>query len=170
MQMKRILPFYIALALSTFLWAQDPKTEELSEVVVTAVNYKYLSSIDSKETPIPVKLLERKVASYKVKKDGIFEDEYPFYTVSFYLPEGKIVAVYDEDGKILRTIERFKNLDLPKAVIESLENTYPDWKIVDDVYLIDYNHQKGVNRTFKLKLQKRKKTIKVKMDEKGNYL
>ncbi len=168
--MKTAIPLFIALILTSSLWAQDPKTEELSEVVVTAVNYKYLSSIDSKVTPTPVKLLERKVASYKIKKDDIFEDEYPFYTVSFYIPEGKIVAVYDEDGKILRTIERFKNLDLPEVVLQSLEKKYPSWKIVDEVYLIDYNHQKGVNRTFKIKLRKRKKTLKVKLDEKGNYL
>ncbi|MGY8914183.1 MAG: nicotinate-nucleotide adenylyltransferase [Flavobacteriales bacterium] len=168
--MKTAITFFIALILTTNLWAQEPKTEELSEVVVTAVNYKYLSSIDSKVTPTTVKLLERKVASYKIKNENIFEDEYPFYTVSFYIPEGKIVAVYDEDGKILRTIERFKNLDLPEVVLQSLEKKYPGWKIVDDVYLIDYNHQKGVNRTFKIKLQKRKKTLKVKLDEKGNYL
>lgn len=168
--MKTTLPFLIALLLFANLWAQDPKTEELSEVVVTAVNYKYLSSIDSKDTPIPVKLLERKVASYKIEKDDVFEDEYPFYTVSFYIPEGKIVAVYDEDGKILRTIERFKNLDLPDAVLKSIENKYPGWNIVDDAYLIEYSHQKGVNRTFKIKLKKRKKTLKVKLDEKGNYL
>ncbi len=168
--MKTAIPLFIALILTSSLWAQDPKTEELSEVVVTAVNYKYLSSIDSKVTPTPVKLLERKVASYKIKKDDIFEDEYPFYTVSFYIPEGKIVAVYDEDGKILKTIERFKNLDLPEVVLQSLEKKYPSWKIVDEVYLIDYNHQKGVNRTFKIKLRKRKKTLKVKLDEKGNYL
>ncbi|MFT4830634.1 MAG: hypothetical protein ACI815_000270 [Psychroserpens sp.] len=168
--MKTALCFFISLIMTSHLWAQDPKTEELSEVVVTAVNYKYLSSIDSKESPAPVKILERKVASYKIKKEAIFEDEYPFYTVSFYMPEGKIVAVYDEDGKILRTIERFKNLDLPNAVLQALENKYPGWKIVDDVYLIDYNHQKGVNRTFKIKLKKRKRSLKVKLDEKGNYL
>ncbi len=168
--MKTAITLLIALILTSNLWAQDPKTEELSEVVVTAVNYKYLSSIDSKVTPTPVKLLERKVASYEIKKEDIFEDEYPFYTVSFYIPEGKIVAVYDEEGKILRTIERFKNLDLPEVVLQSLEKKYPGWKIVDDVYLIDYNHQKGVNRTFKIKLKKRKKTLKVKLDEKGNYL
>lgn len=168
--MKTAFFFIITLILSSNLWAQDPKTEELSEVVVTAVNYKYLSSIDSKETPTHVKLLERKVASYKLNKEDIFEDEYPFYTVSFYIPEGKIVAVYDEDGKILRTIERFKNLSLPKAVLDALENKYKGWKIVDDVYLIDYNHQKGVNRTYKIKLEKRKKSVKVKLDEKGNYL
>lgn len=168
--MKTAITLFIALILTSNLLAQDPKTEELSEVIVTAVNYKYLSSIDSKETPTPVKLLERKVASYRLKKDDIYEDEYPFYTVSFYIPEGKIVAVYDEDGKILRTIERFKNLELPDAVLQAIEKKYLGWKIVDDVYLIDYNHQKGVNRTFKIKLQKRKKTLKVKLDEKGNYL
>lgn len=168
--MKSALTFLSILFLTTTLWSQDPKTEELSEVVVTAVNYKYLSSIDSKETPVPVKLLERKVAGYRIKKDDAFEDEYPFYTVSFYIPEGKIVAVYDENGKIIKTIERFKNLNLPSAVLLALEDKYPGWKIIDDVYLIDYNHKKGVNRTFKIKLKKRKKTLKVKLDEKGNYL
>ena len=39
----------------------------------------------------------------------------------FYIPEGKVVAAYDSDGKILRTIEKFKDIDLPSDVISSLE-------------------------------------------------
>ncbi|MEJ1221654.1 hypothetical protein [Sediminicola sp. 1XM1-17] len=55
--MKTVISLLFTLLFCPILWSQDPKTEELSEVVVTAVNYKYLSSIDSKETPVPVKLL-----------------------------------------------------------------------------------------------------------------
>jgi hypothetical protein len=168
--MKKWIPFLFLSFLAQIVIAQEPRTEELLEVVVTAVNYKYLNSTDSEEIPIPVKLLKRKVASYDVTQSELYEDDYPFYTVSFYIPEGKIVAVYDEEGNILRTIERFQNLQLPEEVITALKDRYKGWQIVEDVYLIEYNNKKGVNRTFKITLKKGKKTQKVKLDEKGSFL
>tara|TARA_R110002020_G_scaffold122487_6_gene277889 strand:+ start:13749 stop:14255 length:507 start_codon:yes stop_codon:yes gene_type:complete len=168
--MKKIPHLLLILFLPSMVLSQETRTEELSEVVVTAVNYKYLSSTDAEEIPIPVKLLKRKVAAYDVTQSELYEDDYPFYTVSFYIPEGKIVAVYDEEGNIIKTIERFKDLQLPKEVETALKKRYKGWEAVEDVYLIEYNNKKGVNRTFKVTLIKGKKTQKVKLDETGRFL
>ena len=168
--MKKLRHLLLILFLPSIVLSQETRTEELSEVVVTAVNYKYLSSTDAEEIPIPVKLLKRKVAAYDVTQSELYEDDYPFYTVSFYIPEGKIVAVYDEEGNIIKTIERFKDLELPKEVETALKKRYKGWEVVEDVYLIEYNNKKGVNRTFKVTLKKGRKTQKVKLDETGRFL
>ncbi|MGB5499805.1 MAG: nicotinate-nucleotide adenylyltransferase, partial [Maribacter sp.] len=150
--------------------AQVPKVEQLSEVVVTAINYKYLNATDSKEVAIPVKMLERKAAAYNVENSEFYSDDYDFYTVSFIIPEGKIVAAYNPEGEIIRTIERFEDIKLPPAVRDAVAERFPKWEIVNDVYRVTYNQKKGANKSYKLKLKNGDKTMRVKVDDKGEFL
>jgi hypothetical protein len=49
---------------------------------------------------------------------------YDNYVVSFYIPEGKILAAYDKDGRLLRTAERYKDVAVPKKVREAVAKKY----------------------------------------------
>ncbi len=168
--MKKLILVLFVLGLTGQVFSQITKVEELSEVVVTAVNYKYLNAIDSEEAAIPVKLLERKAAAYNIQESDVYDDEYDYYTVSFFIPDGKIVAAYDEEGKILRTIEKFKNIKLPLAVSQAVLERFPNWEIISDVYLVHYTDEKGANKVYKLTLKNGDKRMKVKLDETGTYL
>ena len=98
--MKKSLIGLLVFGLATqFMFSQVVKPIELSEVNVS-VNYKYLDAIDSKEVAVPVKMLEEKVSYYNLKESDLYSDEYDTYQVSFFIPEGRIVAAYDSDGKI----------------------------------------------------------------------
>lgn len=70
--MKRLsnLPVTASLLLGILL---HPKAQEitLTDVTVTARNYKYLRAVDNKESSQPVKLLERKDAPYNEKKISV---------------------------------------------------------------------------------------------------
>ena len=164
----------IILALFVFgflnLSFSQVKEEKLEEVVVTAVNYKYLSSVAGKDVAFPVKLLERKAAAWNPKESDLYEDEYDFYTISFFIPQGKIVAAYDRNGKILRTIEKFKNVKLPDAVRNAVVDRFPGWDIVEDAYLVKFNDDKGTSKKYKVKLKNGDQTIKVKLNEDGEFL
>lgn len=151
-------------------FAQITKVEQLSEVVVVAVNYKYLNQVDSQEAAVPVELLQRKVATYDLKSQDFYDDDFEFYTVSFFIPEGKIVAAYDSNGKILRTIERYKDIALPMDVSMAVAKRFPGWSITKDVYLINYHEAKGVNKKYKLTLENGDKRLKVKVDSEGNFM
>ena len=168
--MKKVILGLLVLGLTTQSYAQIVQVEELSEVIVTAVNYKYLNAADSKDIAVPVKLLQRKAAAYDVKASDLYDDDYDYYTVSFFIPEGKIVAVYDDEGKILKTIEKFKDIRLPDAVGAALIERFPNWTVVDDVYIVKYSDKKGANKTYKLKLENGDKRMKVKVDETGAFL
>jgi len=117
--MKKIIIGLFILGFTSHAFAQ--KTEQLSEVFISATNYKYLSEVDSKETPVSIKLLQQKVATHNLKSTDFYEDEYNLYYVTFYIPQGKILAAYDSDGNILRTVEKFKGnkTNLPSSVYES---------------------------------------------------
>jgi hypothetical protein len=168
--MKKILLGLMVIGFASQAFGQDPEPIELSEVIVKPVNYKYLNQVDSRLAAVPVKMLERKVASYDVTDQDFYQDDFDYYTVSFFIPEGKIVAVYDQEGNILRTIEKFKDIKLPTAVMESLAERFPNWQVVSDVYMVKYSDSKGAKQSYKLKLENGDKTMRVKIDENGEFM
>ena len=168
--MKKFLVGLFVLGLASHVFAQVTQVEELSEVVVTAVNYKYLNAVDNSEAAIPVQMLERKAAAFNVQEQEYYVDDYDYYTVSFFIPEGKIVAVYDPDGKILKTIEKFEDIKLPTSVNQAPAERFPNWEVVSDVYLVTYSETKGAKKTYKLKLTNGDKMMRVKMNEDGEFL
>ena len=166
--MKKLLIGLLVLGLSPQLFAQ---IEKLSEVTIYATNYKYLNDVNSQEiASIPVKELEQKVANFDVKESEMYHDDYNEYIVSFYIPQGKILAAYDRDGKILRTAERFENVNLPLAVKEAVVGRFPGWSITEDIYAVTFYENRGTYKKYKLKLENGEKTLRVKLDEKGNFL
>jgi len=168
--MKKILFGLFVFGLTSQGFSQIVKTEQLSEVVVTAVNYKYLNATTNEEEALPVKMLERKAAAYNIKESDMYSDEYDYYTVSFFIPDGKIVAVYNSDGQITRTIEKFKNVKLPETVAKSVMDRFPKWTVESDVYLVSYKDDKGAKKTYKLKLKNGDERMRVKVDETGTFL
>ncbi len=169
--MKKIVFGLLFLGLTTQAFAQIIKTEKLSEVTVYATNYKYLNNVNTQEVAsIPVEMLQRKVASFDVKESELYRDDYDIYHVSFFIPEGKILAAYDGEGKLIRTAEKFKDINLPTAVKKSVLKRFPEWTITKDIYLVNYHDKKGVTKKYKLRLVNGDKKLRVKVDEKGEFL
>jgi hypothetical protein len=169
--MKNFILGLLILGLTSPIMAQVIKTEELSEVVLYATNYKYLNSVASEEpAAIPVEMLERKVAAFNLEDSDYYQDDYDFYQIRFFIPDGKILAAYDKDGKILRTIEKFKNVKLPESVSNAVLDRFPGWTVSEDTYLVNYHQTKGVEKSYKLTLVNGDKKIRVKLDDKGNFL
>ena len=168
--MKKIIIGLLVFGFAFQSFAQI-KTEKLSEVVISATNYKYLNKVGLTNASIPVELLESKVASFNVEDADYYSDEYDTYEVKFYIPDGYILASYDKDGTILRTAERFKNVTLPRTVIESVAKTYPNWSFAKDVYLVSYHGAFGkITKKYKIVLKNGDKRIRVKVDADGNFL
>jgi len=169
--MKKVIFGLLFLGLTTQAYSQIVKTEELSEVAVYATNYKYLSDINTQEeASVPVEMLRRKVASFNVDDSGFYQDEYDLYKVDFFIPEGKILAAYDKDGKLIRTAEKFTDVNLPIAVKKAVLARFPEWTITKDIYIVHYIDTKGASKKYKLKLENGNETLRVKTDEKGNFL
>jgi hypothetical protein len=169
--MKKLVLGLLCIGLTSPALAQIVKTEALSEVTVYATNYKYLNSLGSEEpAAIPVEMLERKVAAFDLMNSEYYNDEYELYQISFYIPDGKILAAYDADGKIIRTVERFENVALPPSVRDAVAERFPGWVVSKDVYLVSYHEERGVNKKYKLVLTNGDKKMRVKLDETGNFL
>jgi len=166
--MKKILLGLFVFGLTIQSFAQ---IVELPEVEIIAVNYKYLDNVGEPNAAEPVKLLQREVATFDLKNSEYYEDQYDDYFISFYIPQGKILASYDKDGNILRTVEKYKNIALPHVVAESVVKNYAGWTIAENAYLVNYHDKKGVTKKeYKILLEKDSRRMRVKTDEKGNML
>ena len=105
--MKKLILGLLVLGFTTQFYAQ---VVALPEIEVRAMNYKYLNSVDNSVAAVDVKMLERKVANFDLKSSDFYEDDFDFYKVFFYIPDGKIVASYDGKGNIVSTIEKFRDV------------------------------------------------------------
>ncbi len=168
--MKKLITGLLVLGLTIPAFSQVINDGMLPEVVVTATNYKYLNDAGTKDAPVNVKMLERQVANFDLKESEFYADEYDFYKVFFYIPDGKIVAAYDKDGNLIRTIEKFKNVKLPKDVINAVAKRFPGWNMYEDVYKVNYHKDRGAKKEYKIRLENGDKKMRVKTDEKGNFL
>jgi hypothetical protein len=108
--------------------------------------FAHLKSANTKNVADPANLLERKAA------------------ISFFLPDGYVHAVYDNNGKLIRTAERYKNISLPAVVRHAVAKRYPNWGITKDVYQVKYEDEKGARTIYKLSLQNENKLLKTKTD------
>ena len=157
----------LAVILITPTWAQ---VIELPEIEIVATRYKYLDAL-GEEASVPVQQVEEAVADFDVQSADFYQDEYDTYRVAFYIPEGRVLAAYDNEGRLLRTAERFKDVKLPKAVLEAVAERFPNWGITKDVYLVNYHENTGkANKRYKLTLENGDKRMRVKVDENGKFL
>ncbi len=168
--MKKLILGLLVLGLTTPIYAQVLNDSQLPEITVYAVNYKYLNSVNSDDLDPAVQKLELEVANFDYKNSEMYHDDYGDYSISFYIPNGKIVAAYDNDGRIVKTIERYSDVVPPKSVKKTVTKHYPGWTITDDIYKVSYHETKGVTQTYKLLLKNGKEKIRIITDANGNIL
>jgi len=167
--MKKLFIALIIMGLTTVGFAQE-KRVTLEEVEILGVNYKYLDALGDEDVARPVKLLERKVATFDLKSLDGYEDEEQDYYVYFKIPQGKILAIYDDEGVIMRTSEKFTDIRLPLAVSNAIVAKYPGWTITGDIYRVSYIKNKTIKKTYKLFISKDGEHTRVKTDENGNFI
>ncbi|GAA4884308.1 hypothetical protein GCM10023311_03350 [Flaviramulus aquimarinus] len=165
--MKKLMLSLFLLGLTTQIFAQDPKI--LPEVFIVH-NYKYLSSANTGEIAIPVKELQIKVSDFDVKELDVYADEHDLYDVYFFIPEGKVLASYDKDSNLLRTAERYKNINLPSTVLTAVKRRFPNWSISKNLYLVNFHESGNMKKLYKLVLENGEQRIRVKVDEYGDFL
>ena len=166
--MKKIILGLFIFGLTTQVSAQ---TTQLPETVIS-INYKYMDAIADDYIPTHIQKLKDEVLNYnhnELAKLYVNEDE--IYNVSFDIPEGKIVVAYDKNGKIIKTFEKYSNVRLPLVVMQAIAERFPNWQIVEDVYLVKYhNENDSLLKQYKIKIKNADKLLTVKTDETGTFL
>ncbi|WP_298493659.1 nicotinate-nucleotide adenylyltransferase [uncultured Algibacter sp.] len=167
--MKKLILGLLLLGLTTQIYAQDPvPTEQLPPIFVVH-NYKYLSSSSAEDVAIPVEKLQLKVSDFDIKSLDIYTDENELYDVYFIIPEGKVLASYNDKGDLLSTAERYKNIKLPIPVSKAIAERFPNWYVSKNIYLVNYHDSGKTRKLYKITLENGEQRIRVKVDDRGNF-
>ena len=134
------------------------KIEELPGVVIKRVGTDFSVYVPDNNPDQRVKIVEEKFIAYDLGKDAEGAEE---YLVVMEVKNGSLSATYNENGKLIRVVEEFKNVRLPSDVIYSIYRTYPGWTIVNDKFL--YTQEEGdiIKKQYNVKIKKDKEIIKL---------
>ncbi|WP_136480906.1 hypothetical protein [Cognatitamlana onchidii] len=166
--MKSFYTLPVALVCSFLLNGQ---TIQLQETYINS-NISYSQIAQNDDLPPSIKKIESKILTYDFKNlQALYDNNDDVYTVTFRLPEGKAVASYDKDGRIVKTVENYQNVKLPTSVLNTILKQYPDWNIKEDQYYLSYTKDApSLVQIYKIKLEKDNKTMSIKTNEKGDIL
>ncbi|CAM1342143.1 hypothetical protein [Tenacibaculum aestuarii] len=172
--MKKLVFGLLFLGLTNLAHSQNDiqKNIILEPVTIKPLNLSYLKEVQREDTPEFAVNLQNEAARYDITEDPIFGKEFEAYEVIFKSKNdetsGLITATYDSKGKIMSSIERYKNILLPKTVRTAINNKYPGWVIYKDVYLVTYRDNSKSKQVFKVQIRKDGEKKNLKLDYDGN--
>lgn len=143
------------------------KIEELPGVIIKRVGTDFSVYIPDNNPDQKVKMVEEKFIAYDLGKDA---EGYEEYLVVMEVKNGSLTATYNEQGKLVRVVEQFKNVVLPSEVIYSIYRTYPGWTIVNDSFLYTQEDGDIIKKQYNVKIKKDKETIKLLVRPNGEIL
>lgn len=143
------------------------KIEELPGVVIKRVGTDFSVYIPDNNPDQKVKMVEEKFIAYDLGKDA---EGYEEYLVVMEVKDGSLTATYNENGKLVRVVENFKNVRLPSDVIYSIYRTYPGWSIVNDSFLYTQEDGDVIKKQYNVKIKKDKEVVKLLVRPNGEIL
>jgi hypothetical protein len=130
----------------------------LPEIVIKKAGKDFSIYIPDKNPDPKVKKIEENFIAYDLGKDY---EGYENYLVTMKIKNGSLAATYNENGKLIRVVENYKNVILPSEVIYSIYRNYPEWSIINDKFL--YTQADGDIRKnqYNVKIKKNKEIRKL---------
>lgn len=133
--------------------------------LTTAQNENYLNNVTTKNTVKQIDQLQKKAANFNVKSLESFEKNIETaYNVTFENPNGKIIATYNNEGVIIKTVEVYKNVKSPKQVSLDILKSHPNWIIVGNIFKIDYSSIEKSKKTLNVIVKKGKENQTIHFD------
>jgi len=132
---------------------------------LSKANENYLRDLILRQLPENVKSIEIEAAQYDLKNSEVYDNsEVAIYTVIFKRKSDELIASYNSEGRILTTVEKYRNVKLPADISIKISNDNPGWIFKSNGLHIKYVYGKGVQKTYKIKLKKGKKTRIINID------
>jgi hypothetical protein len=133
---------------------ENLKTEELPGMVIKTNGKISSIYLPDKHPDEVVRGLEKEFVNYTLPKN---DKENPINHVSLEIERGTLMAYYNDDQKLIRVDEKYKNIRLPNTIVYSVQKELPGWSITDDTYF--YSQKDGVvtKKHYKLRVEKENK-------------
>lgn len=175
--MKSFIIILLTLGLTIPSFSQDKKKkvteeapmkmEELPGVVIKKAGKDFSIYIPDNNPDKNVRDLEDKFIAYDLGKDYEGFEE---YLLIMETKKGSLAATYNENGKLIRVVENFKNVKLPNMVIYSIYKTYPGWRIINDKFLYTQEEGDVIKKQYHVKIRKGKDVRKLTVRPNGEIL
>ncbi len=178
--MKNLILLFISAFTMSLINAQETSISDIDSVVINdqysvvkkdkkafitkALNFNYLTNIKANEASFIVVQLQRLVANFDIKTSSVYDNsEAATYNVVFKNNQGEIVATYNNEGKILSTVEKYEDVVIPVNLRIAISKQFPGWAFQSNTYLISYTENNGISKKYKIKINKgkHKKTLKL---------
>ncbi|RKS53649.1 hypothetical protein BC962_1903 [Gillisia mitskevichiae] len=95
---------------------------------------------------------------------SIDNDKYDEFLVTFKSSKGVLEASYDNEGNILKTNQRFKDIVLPLKVRRALYTSHTGWTMVQNKYMASGNGERIDREVYKIKIANGNKKQNIKID------
>lgn len=143
------------------------KIEELPGVVIKRVGTDFSVYIPDNNSDQRVRTVEEKFIAFDLGKDAEGFEE---YLVVMEVQNGTLTATYNENGKLIRVVENFKNVKLPSEVIYSIYRTFPGWSIVNDSFLYTQEDGDIIKKQYNIKIKKDNESMKLVVRPNGEII
>lgn len=143
------------------------KVEELPGVVIKSAGKDFSIYLPDKNPDKDVRALEEKFIAYDLGKDY---EGYENYLVIMETKNGLLNATYNENGKLIRVVENYKNVKLPSSVIYSVYKAFPGWQIVNDKYLYSQKEGDIIKKEYNLRIKKDNEVRKLVVNANGDIV
>lgn len=172
--MRTFCMYLLILGLISPLFAQEKKFDELYEsgelpaVVLKKAGEEFsVYYPDNKNPDSRVLALESSFISYNIDKE--FDGTESYY-ILFEVEDGVLAATFDERGKLLSVVERFKNVRIPEKVRLSLAKKFPEWSLKSDKFVYVQKSGEVKRKRYKIIMRKNKILRRVVVDENGEII
>ena len=156
-----IIIFLLSFTIATNAQEKDKgkiKIEELPGVVIKRVGSDFSVYLPDNNPDQRVSIVEEKFIAYDLGKDAEGAEE---YLVVMEAKNGSLTATYNENGKLVRVVEQFKNVKLPSEVIYAIDRSYATDSIVNDKFLYTQEDGDVIKKQYTVKIKKDKEIIKL---------
>ena len=131
---------------------------------------EYLRQVQSPLTPEAVKEYQIMAVDYNVAQSDLFDGRDALFLVIFRTQKGSIEASYNWNGEVVETIERFRNLALPRKVLLSGMVDHSGWRVVGTNYYVYFVKDRRKRILYTLQIADGNKRKKILLDEEGAIL
>lgn len=164
-----IVMFFLSMTITSYSQDMDGniKAEELPGVVIKSAGKDFSIYLPDKNPDKDVRNLEEKFIAYDLGKDY---EGYENYLVIMETKNGSLNATYNENGKLTRVVENYKNVRLPNSVIYSIYKAFPGWQIVNDKFLYTQKEGDVVKKEYNLRIKKDNDVRKLVVNANGDIV
>ncbi|WP_016989835.1 hypothetical protein [Flavobacterium sp. ACAM 123] len=158
--------------LTTLPYSQTKNTgplsmKKFSAVVMKSIGDDFAVYLPDRNTDPKVKALHNNF----ITCDLVLNYEgYETYLAYMEIKGRSLATTYNENGKLLRVIENYKDVILPSKVISEIYKKFPGWEIVNDKYVYSQNEGDIIKKQYNLKIKKGNESRKLTVHPNGEII